>query len=406
MYESQSQPFDGCSTTSALPRRFYTNQRIYQREIAWLRENMWFMVGHESQIPRVGDYFLYDFDGDSVILVRDHEGNVRAHHNVCRHRGSRICLETNGSLRAFICPYHAWSYELDGQLRRVPAMPAGFEKSAHGLISCHVRVHCGLMFLSFAETPPDFASYIGCLARELDIQDVQHSKVAKHALFRANANWKLLVQNNLECYHCRPAHPTFCAAHPGSPLGDDVECAKQASYRQLQASVESSDVEKRRRFEAVYTGPDSPYLQRTIRVLIGENCSTESVGGKPVAPLMGQCTYDGMQTAALPSPLSNVVMNPDYVVIYNFTPRSLQHTDVAVTWLVKETAVEGVDFDAEKMAAVWQRTLLEDKVLAENAQLGIRSTAYRPGPYMASEAFVSDFDLWYLRRLMIERTPN
>jgi phenylpropionate dioxygenase-like ring-hydroxylating dioxygenase large terminal subunit len=332
-------------------------------------------------------------------VIRDTEGEIRAHHNVCRHRGSRLCTHARGTLRTITCPYHAWSYGLDGSLKGASSAAADFDKGLYALNSCHLRVQCGLLFLSFAEYPPAFDSYIGFLTHELELQDLQHSKVAKQARFSANANWKILVQNNLECYHCRPAHPTFCAAHAGSALVARPENADQTAYERLRTVLRDADSESRREFTPVYTGPDSAALQILMRSIIGENRSTESLDGKPVAPLMGQCTYDGVQTVALPNPLTSIYLNPDHVVIYTFLPRSVRRTDIDVMWLIKETAVEGVDFLLGEVAAVWEPTLQEDKTLVENTQSGIDSTAYRPGPYMETEAFVRDFDSWYLTRI-------
>lgn len=388
----------------SLPQHLYVDPRVYQQEVAWLRENMWFVVGHESQIPRSGDYFLYEFDQDSVILIRDTDGQIRAHHNVCRHRGSRICIKPGGTVRVLTCPYHAWSYGLDGRLRVAPFTPDNFDKAPYTLLACHVRVHCGLIFLSFAVDPPDFTAYIGFLTRELDWQDVQHAKVAKRALFRAKANWKLVVQNNLECYHCRPSHPTYCAAHPGGSLGKPEENSGQPAYERLPSVLKDSASERGRGFESIQnTGPDSMYFQFLTRFLIGRDVETESVGGKPVAPLMGRNTLDGLQTQAAPSPLTSVVLNPDYAVVYSFTPRSVRQTDMEVIWLVKETAVEGADFDVSKVAAVWEPTLNEDRVLTQNTQFGVESTAYRPGPYILTETLVNDFDWWYVTNVIKEQ---
>jgi len=388
----------------SLAKRFYTEENIYYQDVKWLRANTWLMVGHESQIRNPGAYFLYEFDQDSVIVIRGSEDQIGAFHNVCRHRGSRLCTKDAGNMRALTCPYHAWTYGLDGRLRSAPFTPKDFDRNQYALLPCHVRVHCGVIFLSFAQSPPDFDSYIGFLTRELELQDVQHSKVAKRALFSANANWKLVVENNLECYHCGPAHATFCSAHPGVPLGKPQEDANKTLYEPRPTALRDSESEKKRQFTPMYTGNATPNFQFVARSHIGKGCSTESVDGKSVAPLMGLCTYEGMQTIALPSPLTNVVLNPDYVVLYAFTPRSVRRTDIAVIWLVNESAVEGVDFDVSQVSAVWEPTLKEDKILAENTQLGIDSTAYRPGPYIETEKLVGDFDLWYLRRIRDELT--
>jgi Rieske 2Fe-2S family protein len=171
------------------------------------------------------------------------------------------------------------------------------------------------------------------------------------------------------------------------------------SYEAVLTALEDSASEKMRRFVPYYSGPDSPHFQMLFRGFIGEGCSTESVGGKPVAPLMENCSYEGVQTVALPDPLTSIYLNPDYVVIYTFIPRSVRRTDMQLMWLVRDSAVEGVDFNVGSVAAVWEPTLREDKTLAENTQLGIDSTAYRPGPYMETENLVSDFDHWYSERV-------
>lgn len=273
------------ASPTSLIQRFYTDEHIYRQEIAWLREHLWFLVGHESQIPGAGDYFLYDFDCDNVIVIRDRSGVIRAHHNVCRHRGSRICLEPHGSARVLTCPYHAWSYELNGELRTAPFAPDDFDKARYGLMPVHVRVHSGLIFLSFAAHAPAFEAYIDFLSRELTLQDLQHAKVARGDRLAAKANWKLVVQNNLECYHCRPAHPTYSAAHPGIPLGRPTEYDDHARSERLRAALPESEREKNRLFTPVNPDPDTLNFQISSRQLIGEGCATESVGGNPRSPL-------------------------------------------------------------------------------------------------------------------------
>jgi Rieske 2Fe-2S family protein len=378
----------------ALPQRLYLDETQYRRDVAWLREKLWLFVDHESGIPRTGDFFLYEFDKTNIIIIRDREGRVRAHYNVCRHRGSRICTESSGTKQSLICPYHAWNFGLDGRLRAAPFMLTDFDKEQHGLIPCHARVHGGLIFLSLARVPPDFAAFAGSFTRELEFHDMPHAKVIKRASFAAAANWKLVVQNNLECYHCGPAHPTYWAAHPGT-LAPRSE-AEEYDAR-LWEPTDDRQARKVRWFEAMQRTEDSLYVQSWGRHVIGGNFVTESVGGGPVAPLMGQAAYDGGQTQGTFSPLTTFVMNPDYAIIYNFIPRSVRHTDIDAFWLVKDTAVEGVDYDTSRVAAVWEATLREDKELVQNNQLGVESAGYRPGPYSRMEIGVSEFDRRYVR---------
>jgi Rieske 2Fe-2S family protein len=277
-------------------------------------------------------------------------------------------------------------------------MPPGFSKENYGLVPCHVKVHCGLILISLASSPPDFAAFFEATAGELEFHDIGHAKIVHRSLISTEANWKLVVQNNLECYHCRPAHPTYWAAHPGT-LGPPNDGDQPLSREFLEPDKDIRG-EISRKFTEFQQRPESPYPQLSSRRLIGGNFVTESVGGEPVAPLMGRAAYDGFYTGMLFSPLTSFIINPDYTVFYNFIPRSVRRTDIEVIWLTKETAAEGKDFDIARLIAVWDKTLREDKALVENNQLGVESDAYRPGPYSTWEGGVADFDQRYVTHVI------
>jgi phenylpropionate dioxygenase-like ring-hydroxylating dioxygenase large terminal subunit len=386
----------------SLDRALYTDEALYQSEIGWMRENLWFMVGHESRIPQPGDYFLYDFDKDNIIVVRDLAGQIRAHHNVCTHRGSRVCSEPSGSTKVLSCPYHAWSFDLNGSLRAAPFVPASFDKSQWGLASCHVRVFHGFIFLSFAETAPSFEDYIGYAGREFELQNASGAKIAARHAWTVEGNWKITVENNLECYHCKPTHPNYCKAHPGLPLGKLDEFETRENW--MRQKLESSAHERARQFAPVT--PDQNTFHFMGRAVIGMESETESISGKAVAPLMGECAYEGVQTFVAPTGLATIVLSPDHIVMYNFVPRSARRTDVEAIWLVNGSAAEGTDYNIDRLTEVWLATLLEDKVLVENVQLGVESSAYKPGPIIESEKYVIAFNRWYRDRVLNEVQPK
>jgi phenylpropionate dioxygenase-like ring-hydroxylating dioxygenase large terminal subunit len=391
MSDSSDPPVTSYKPGFSLPQHFYVDEAQYQRDARWLRENLWFLVDHESRIPKPGDFFLYEYHGESIIIVRDREGQVRAHYNVCRHRGSRICTQPQGNVQLLVCPYHAWAYGLDGTLRAASFMPADFAKEHYELFACHVRVHCGLIFISLATSPPDFSAFVAGITGELEFHEIAHAKILHRTLLSTAANWKLVVQNNLECYHCRPAHPTYWAAHPGT-LGDPP-----LPNAALEPDPHS---EAARKFDAFEQDPTAPYQRGGRRRLIGGKFLTESVGGAPVAPLMGRGAYDGFQSQFMVSPLTTLIINPDYTVFYNFVPRSVRQTDIDVIWLVKDTALPGVDVDTGRVIAVWDATLREDKTLLDNNQLGVESALYEPGPYSTWESGLQEFDRRYLKNVV------
>ena len=408
MPELQKAAAPSYMTGMMLPQAFYLEDNVFHHELKWMQRALWLAAGHESQIPNTGSYFLYEFAGACVIVIRDHEGNVRAHHNVCRHRAARLLLEPTGTVGTITCPYHSWTYELGGKLRGAPRLSSqspGFEKSEFSLIPVHVRTNGGIIFLSFAEFAPNFEEFIEVFARELDLQKIQRSTVAHRRVWSVAANWKLLEENNMECYHCHTAHPTYLAAHPGVGLGG---VAPDAVGRVDAYPLDLKQIKKQesRGFQEVDLSEHSPCFQSIFRQVIGVDVSTESIDGQPVAPLMGHSGFDGIQTIGSLSPLTTVVLNPDHAVIFSFIPRSKRQTDVDILWLVKSDARPRDDYDVSKLTRVYDVTLAEDFKLAELTQLGVESTAYRPGPLLQPEAWVAMFHRWYLKWMVKEAAPR
>ena len=196
----------------ALPQGFYLRDDVFARDMQWLL-GRWICVGHVSEIAEPGDWITAELGDESAIVVRGEDGVARALVNVCRHRGSRICVGAKGSAATLVCPYHAWTYHLDGRLRAAREMPAGFDPSAHGLKTLPLRVIGGLIFVSFDDGPPDLTVAEPALAAFADRYAWPTAKIARREMYRVAANWKLALENYHECYHCGPAHPEFSVLH-------------------------------------------------------------------------------------------------------------------------------------------------------------------------------------------------
>jgi Rieske 2Fe-2S family protein len=269
--------------------------------------------------------------------------------------------------------------------------PIGFH-----LIPCPIGVVGGLIFVSFSEAPPDLQSYLAGFAKELEFHDTKSASVALQSVVTANANWKLLVQNNLECYHCQPAHPTYWRAHPG--LGERLP-RRNPQIRDNELLTELASAQRTpRRFETCSATAASQFFQTIDSDVIGGHATTESVNGAPVARAMGHATFDG-SLSFFASPVLTVTLNPDYSIIYSFVPRGIRRTDIEITWLVDPKSTQDPGFDLGKLTEVWATTLTEDKMLVESNQLGVESSAYRPGPYSTLERRLTAFDCWYLSRV-------
>lgn len=397
----------GIAYGRSLPRRFYADEDIFKRDLAALTATQWLLIDHVSRIPRAGDYFLFSIGGESLIIVRAKDDAVHALYNVCRHRGSRVCLEAEGHAAALVCPYHAWTYGLDGQLRGAGAMAENFDKAEHGLQRAHVRVASGFIFVCLAPAqPPAFEGFISRLSPYLAPHAFESAKVAKRINYPTAANWKLIIENFLECYHCKPAHATYCSVHNADKLlAFGAGPGSAAPELAQKFSSQMAAWEAMARSKGFLTGmfadpPESPFFQACSRVPVGDGFLTESIGGKPLAPLMGGYReYDYAQTAVTFNPLGHVISSSDHAVVFRFTPRGPLSTDVEALWLVRGDAVAGRDYDPEFLIKLWDITLREDKTITENNQAGVLSAHYSPGPHSKHESRISDFVAWYAERL-------
>jgi phenylpropionate dioxygenase-like ring-hydroxylating dioxygenase large terminal subunit len=283
-------------------------------------------------------------------------------------------------------------------------MPSHFDKAEHSLREAHVRVEAGLIFVNLASgEPPAFAEFIERHRPFLAPHDLSAAKIAVQRVYPTAANWKLVVENFLECYHCKPAHATYLSVHSADKLLSLGAGAGSASGDlAVRFATELAEWERVTRAAGHVTGmfgddAHSAHFAGTGRMPIKKGCLTESIDGRPVAPLMGSYSdYDGGQTAVGFNPISYVLASNDHAVMFSFLPRRPLSTDVIATWLVRSDATAGKDFDEAKLLAVWDITLREDKTITENNQLGVLSKSYVPGLHSLHEKRISDFVAWYV----------
>src|SRR5438105_1966821 len=197
----------------ALAQTFYADPDIFRRDLDRMVLRHWLCAGHVSSVADIGDFFLVEIAMESAIIVRGEDGELRALVNVCRHRGSRVCREKSGNTRVLICPYHAWTYGIDGKLRAARHMAEPFDKGQHGLREIPLRVIEGLIFVSFADKPLDLAKVEEVLRRGYGTYGWADAKVAHRRTYPIEANWKLAAENYVECYHCAPSHPEYARLH-------------------------------------------------------------------------------------------------------------------------------------------------------------------------------------------------
>ena len=379
-----------------LDRTFYLDPEIFERDLERIFRRHWLCAGHASSAPNPGDYFLLEVGGRvSVIIVRGRDGELRALLNVCRHRGSELCTEATGHTEFFVCPYHAWTYGLDGSLVAARHMEKDFPLAAYGLKPFHLRVAEGLVFISFAETPLAFEPVADMLHGSCGAYGWADAKVAHRQTYDIDANWKLAVENYVECYHCAPAHPEYSKLHAlEQPLSriEKLNARMEKRTAALGISVCSGT-----NWQPAESGEEAIDCSRYA---LYDGVKSGSEDGGPVAPLMGAFTeFDGGVTSMHVGGASFMIAYPDHGVIYRFVPRTLDCCQMELIWLVRGDAREGADYERDRLTWLWRVTSDADKRIIEHTQRGVRSRFFQPGPLSSMEHKEQRFITWYLREI-------
>jgi Rieske 2Fe-2S family protein len=389
-----------------LPRPFYHEELLYRIEMEYIWRGGWLFAGHSCQISNPGDYFLYHVGEDSLIIVRGDNGQARALYNVCRHRGSIICEAEEGHVKRFICPYHQWTYDRSGHLLLYRGMQDGLDKSELGMHSAHVREVEGMIFISLADHPLDFTPASAAIGPVAHPQGLTRAKVAKIMDFDVHANWKLIWENNRECYHCNVNHPQYIKANFDHYNADDTIERVALHLNMVMERSEARWIEQGLQVRAEtgmteFPDPDKNICYAANRTPLVDGYVSETMDGKQVAPLMGDYTDPEVGTMrARMLPNFWIHASCDHSVAVRLTPNGLDHTSIRMIWLVDEKAEEGKDYDLDTLLPFWLMTAEQDWEICVNQQRGVNSHAYTPGPLSTFKEYNLDrFLRWYLKQM-------
>ncbi len=376
----------------SLQQQFYQDPDIYQRELERIFMKSWLYAGHISQLPNDGDYFLYELDTESVIIIREDEKTINALLNVCRHRGSRVCLESSGNKNLLVCPYHGWTFERSGNLRGASQTREGFDKTLYPLKKVSIKIFHGMIFINFDQDPVAFEPIEEDLDDCLRPYRLDKAKIAHRRSYPIQANWKLAVENYCECYHCVPSHPEYAEAHGRSFHRKEIDDMTQAVLAKAADAGLSDRCVNKDWLDSGAIGNDRSY----DRYPLLKGFVTGSKDGKALAPLLGDIkAYDGGTTDMHIGPLTFYLAYCDHVVVYHFKPLTIDTADCEIIWLVNGDAKEGVDYKLEELIWLWDVTTIADKRIIENNQKGVNSRHYEPGPFTIMEDFEQGFVDWY-----------
>jgi len=354
------------ASARTLERQWYASPDVFALERERIFARSWSYVARAERLARPGDYVLAEIAGESLILTRDAGGALRAFFNVCRHRGTRLCAVSEGRFGGSIqCPYHAWTYGLDGALlaaRNMSDVP-GFERADYPLREAAVATLDGFVFANVADEPEAFDCAVGEPLRRFARWNAGELRVAREISYDLACNWKLIFQNYSECYHCPLVHPQLDKLSPSDSGRNDLR--------------------------------EGPVLggYSLLRVA-GASLTTTGVTSR--SPLGGLDAADHNRNyyyTVFPSMLLS--LHPDYVMVHDVRPVAVNRTRVVCSWLFDPAAMAAPGFDPSDAVDFWDLTNRQDWHVCEQTQLGVESRAYEPGPYANQEGLLAAFDRHY-----------
>jgi len=354
-----------------MPGEFYTSPQILAEEKERIHARNWNCVGRASAVAHPGDYFVAEIADESIIVLRDRKGVLRAFFNVCRHRGTRICTESSGRFGETIqCAYHAWTYRTDGELIGAPHMQdvEDFDKTKYPLHQAAITEWEGFLFVHIGKDPEPFergwAPMIGRLSRFA----LPSLAVGHRVRYEVHANWKLVFQNYSECLHCPTIHPKLATVLPYQSGANDL--------------VEG-------RFLGGYMEITPPNQSATMS---GRMCGSLVSGALPEDD-----RHRGYYYTLMPNLLLS--LHPDYVNYYLVHPVAPDRTRVESEWLFHPDTLADPNNNIRDGIEFWDLTNRQDWDIVGRSQLGIASRRYTPGPYSARESMPAAWDRAY-RELM------
>jgi Rieske 2Fe-2S family protein len=367
------------SRAKSLPQKYFVSLDIFAEEQSEIFSKQWLLVGHQSQIPSAGDYVVQQVNGESLIVIRDKSGEVHGFFNVCRHRGTRLIENANGRCAAIQCPYHAWTYGLDGRLIGAPHMdevPA-FDKADYSLHPVNIGIWEGFIFVNLGngtrlrsdatarQAPRDFISlerWFAPLAGKFTHWNMSILRPAKRIEYDVAANWKLMFENYSECYHCPGVHPMLSKVSPYDSAENDLA--------------------------------EGPFLGGFMKINQGKSLT---MSGDACALPVGK--IENLQQVFYYSIFPNMLlsMHPEYVMVHQLWPKSPGRTLIVCDWFFHPDTFARKDFNPDDAIEFWDITNKQDWHVCELSQQGIASRAYEPGPFSARESIPAAWDEYYLR---------
>jgi len=386
----------GRTPNFSLPQKFYTDHEFHRLDLEHIFYREWLFAGHDCEIPKAGDHFTMKVGDYPIMIVRGAAGEIRAFHNVCRHRGQQICMKSKGGGAKLVCPYHQWTYDLDGKLVFARDMMKAIDTSKYGLKSLHCESFAGYIFISLADDLMPFAQFRDMAFPYVTPHRLADTRIAFESTIIEKGNWKLVMENNRECYHCAGNHPELCRTFSDRPALTGVDGADDGVVGKHWQKCESAGL------PSLFKIADSGQY-RVSRIPFTNEQESMTMSGKPaVARPLADFRTNGIGSMLMfhyPNTWNHLLA--DHAISFRVLPISATETEVTTKWMVHKDAVEGRDYDLKTLTEVWLATNDEDRRVVEFNQKGILSPAYEPGPYSElHEGGVIQFVDWYVNAIV------
>jgi glycine betaine catabolism A len=362
-----------------LPASWYSDPEHYRRELEAFWYSRWVAVSREEEIPAAGDWRLVRVGTQSLVLVRTEAGTINAFHNTCRHRGSVLCTEEKGRFarKRIVCPYHAWTYDLDGRLLATPRRmeTPDFRPADFPLYEVTVDQWGGFVFVSLGADPGPLADSIGKRAERLRRYGLDELRIGKRIVLDVQANWKLLAENFSECFHCPSVHPEFCRI---------VTAYQDAGAWGLRGVAEGKPQYK--------AGAATLTLDGTARL--------------PSFQGLNESEKQTLYAAEMVLPNLFLNVHPDYVNSQLMFPTGPQSVRMVYDWLFEARHLPLADDDLQHYVALWDVTNRQDARNCEWQQQGMQSKAFGHGVYVPQEFDAHRFAQWVREGLIPRAAPD
>lgn len=361
----------------SLPSSAYLTEDAHRKDIDRIFAREWVCAGREEDVAEPGDHKLIDLAGQSLIVVRTKAGEIRAHYNVCRHRGARLCdpetdarwdVALSGGVigQVIRCPYHGWSYGLDGALLAAPNLGAiaGFDKGEHGLHPVAVALWGGFIWLGLTpDVAPDFDAAMGDAPRRLSNYPLDALKTARTISYDVHANWKLILENYNECYHCAGVHPELCDLVPEFRRNGGMHLDWEAGIPHREGAT-------------TYTLSGT-----TARAYFPGLSVEEQVRHK------GELLYPNLMLS----------VSSDHAAAFILWPEAVDRTRIECRFLFHPDEMARADFDPSDAVDFWDLVNRQDWAVCERVQRGMGARVHDHGYYSPMEDYSLDIRRYIAR---------